>query len=121
MPIGVGLSQECWAENEFRNAPLGDMRLADGRPLAGGALDHGELRQLFATCAADAAPASFRNGAAIALLYATGLRRTFVSDLLKTDPTSRLSGVSPDMPTRSSPRAPPHATTAAAKACNGRP
>ena len=31
---------------------------------------------LLATCAADVTPAGFRDGAAIALLYATGLRRT---------------------------------------------
>ena len=54
-----------------------DVPRAKGSRLpAGRALDHGELRQLFATCAADVTPAGFRDGAAIALLYATGLRRT---------------------------------------------
>ena len=51
-------------------------RVKGSRLPAGRALDHGELRQLFATCAADATSAGFRDGAAIALLYAAGLRRT---------------------------------------------
>ena len=28
VPVGEGLSRECWAENEFGGAPLGDKRLA---------------------------------------------------------------------------------------------
>ena len=50
-------------------------RVKGSRPPAGRALEPGEIRRLFAACAADPTPAGFRDGAAFALLYGAGLRR----------------------------------------------
>jgi site-specific recombinase XerD len=75
-----GVLRECWrlglmsAEDYHRAVDISAVKgttLPRGRALAGG-----EIRALLATCATDASAAGIRDAAMLAVLYASGLRRT---------------------------------------------
>jgi integrase len=90
-----GILGECWrlgllVGDDYRRAvdlaPIRGTALPRGR-----VLDHGELRALFAACAADPVrPRGARNACALALLYGCGLRRAeaVAVDLVDADPES---------------------------------
>jgi len=90
-----GILRECWrlgllAGDDYRRAvdlaPIRGAALPRGR-----ALDSGELRALFAACAADSAqPRGARDACVLALLYGCGLRRAeaVALDLADVDPES---------------------------------
>lgn len=72
--------QECWrleqmTAEEYRRAA--DLKVIKAEQLpAGRALDLTEIVALFGACALDATPAGVRDGALLALLIATGVRRS---------------------------------------------
>jgi len=79
-----GVLKEAWrleqmSAEEYRRAA--DLAPVSGtRPLRGRALDPAEVGALFRACTADTTAAGARDAALLAVLYALGLRRTFISD-----------------------------------------
>lgn len=74
-----GVLREAWqlglmTTDDYHRAIVAHRVNAD-RLIAGRALSHGELRQLFAVCAEDLSPRGRRDAALLAMLYGLGLRR----------------------------------------------